>query len=304
MAARFTVLASGSSGNASLVELDGFGLLVDCGLGPRALASRLAAIGLSWQAVSAVVVTHTHGDHWNALTLGHLRRLNIPLIAHPRHHDFLASRDEHSALCKAGLLREYAADTWFDLTPALGCRPVRVPHDSEPTFAFRVEAREDGGGWALGLASDVGCVTPELAAAFDGVDALAVEFNHDVQMQKQSGRPRLLIDRVLGDEGHLSNVQAADFTRHVVQAAGRDRLAFLVQLHLSRDCNRPELAGKAGKAALAEAPSAKLVTATQFHPTAPLPLVARPRPARHVPRPYPPTKRTFQPTLPGLDPAR
>jgi len=303
MAARFTVLASGSSGNASLIELDGFGLLVDCGLGPRALASRFAAVGLSWQAVSAVVITHTHGDHWNALTLAHLRRLNIPLIAHPRHHDYLASRPEHSALCKAGLVREYGADRWFDLTPALGCRPVRVSHDSDPTFAFRIESREDTGSWALGLASDVGHITPELAAAFDGVDALAIEYNHDVQMQKQSGRAKYLIDRVLGDDGHLSNVQAADFTRHIVKA-GRERFAFLVQLHLSRDCNKPELAAKVGKAALAEVPSAMLVTATQFNPTTPLPLVARPRPVRHLVRPNPPVKRSFQPTLPGIDEPR
>lgn len=300
MAARFTVLASGSSGNASLIELDGFGLLVDCGLGPRALASRFAAVGLSWQAISAVVLTHTHGDHWNALTLGHLRRLNIPLIAHPRHHDFMASRAEHSSLCKAGLVREYAADKWFDLMPALGCRPVRVPHDSDPTFAFRIESREEAGSWSLGLASDVGHVTPELAAAFDGVDALAIEYNHDVQMQKQSGRAKHLIDRVLGDEGHLSNVQAADFTRHIVQS-GRERLAFLVQLHLSRDCNKPDLAAKVGKAALKEVPAAALVTATQFHPTMALPLVARPRPVRQLVRPNPPAPRAYQPTLPGFD---
>ena len=32
---QFTVLASGSGGNASLIEVNGFGLLIDIGLGLR-----------------------------------------------------------------------------------------------------------------------------------------------------------------------------------------------------------------------------------------------------------------------------
>src|SRR5205823_8596586 len=64
MPVRFTVLASGSSGNASLVEAGGFGLLVDCGLRPRVPGWRLAAVGLSGRSVPAVVLSHTHGAHW------------------------------------------------------------------------------------------------------------------------------------------------------------------------------------------------------------------------------------------------
>ena len=48
MPVRFTVLASGSSGNATLIEVDGFGLLVDFGIGPQVIAERLSAFGSSW----------------------------------------------------------------------------------------------------------------------------------------------------------------------------------------------------------------------------------------------------------------
>lgn len=292
--ARFTVLGSGSAGNASLLEVEGFGLLIDCGLGPRVLAERLAAVGLSWQAVSTCLVTHTHRDHWNTLTLAHLHRLKIPLVAHPRHHAAMSVRGEYPPLERAGLVRQYAEGEWLGLTPALTCLPVRVPHDSQPTFAFRFEAS----GWALGFASDVGHVTAGLAAAFAGVDALAVEYNHDERMQRASGRPPILINRVLGNDGHLSNAQAADLTRMVARSG---ELRHLVQLHLSRDCNRPDLAAKAGRAALDhDAPSAAVITATQFHPTTPLLLTARtghrPLPSREVLSP----KRSHQPTLPGL----
>ena len=98
------------------------------------------------------------------------------------------------------------------------------------------------------------------------------------------------VDRVLGDQGHLSNVQAGAFTRLVARSAGTDGLAFLIQLHLSRDCNTPELADYEGRLALADdSPAATLVTATQADPTATLPLVARSRKLR-TPRPSPPDK--------------
>ncbi|HVK19420.1 MAG TPA: MBL fold metallo-hydrolase [Fimbriiglobus sp.] len=293
-AARFTVLGSGSAGNASLLEVEGFGLLIDCGLGPRILAERLAAVGLSWQAVSACLVSHTHRDHWNALTLAHLHRLRIPLLAHPYHHTAMSVRGEYPPLERAGLVRRYEEGQQFDAAPGLTCLPVRVPHDSEPTFAFRIE----GTGWALGFASDVGHVTTGLLAAFSGVDALAIEFNHDERMQRASGRPPLLINRVLGDNGHLSNAQAADLTRAVARSGD---LRHLIQLHLSRDCNRPDLAARAGRVALDRvAPDAVVTTATQFHPTTPLVLTPRaanrPRPAR-LPVGQ---RRSVQPSLPGL----
>src|SRR3954468_12567219 len=109
MPLHFTVLASGSAGNASLLEVDGFGVLVDAGLGPRQLAERLAAAGASWKRIHAAILTHTHGDHWNDRTLEHLRRHRIPLYCHPGHHACLsASSGGFAALQADGLVRPYA----------------------------------------------------------------------------------------------------------------------------------------------------------------------------------------------------
>ncbi len=282
MPVRFTVLASGSSGNATLIEVDGFGLLVDFGIGPQVIAERLAAFGSSWNAISAALLTHTHGDHWNAYTLAQLRRLNIPLIAHGRHHDELSSRKSYGPLHEAKLTRSYDAGRWFDAAPGLACLPVCVPHDADPTFAFRFE----GTGWAIGYASDLGEAPLAMVEAFTGVDLLAIEFNHDVALQKSSGRSKTLIDRVLGPNGHLSNVQAAAFATQT----GAENLRWLVQLHLSRDCNTAELAATAGRIAV---PQAKVLTATQNWATRPIVLEAR---ERAVPRP----RGYYQPVLPGL----
>src|SRR5947209_2939530 len=111
MPLQFTVLASGSGGNASLLDADGFGVLLDVGLGPRQLAARLASVGASWKNVHAVLLTHTHGDHWTEATLNHLLKHNIPLYCHPEHHAVLQTYClAFPKLCAAGQVRDYAVD--------------------------------------------------------------------------------------------------------------------------------------------------------------------------------------------------
>ncbi len=96
------------------------------------------------------------------------------------------------------------------------------------------------------------------------MDVLALEFNHDVALEYASGRSARLIARVLGDDGHLSNDQAAGLLREVLRLSSPGRLRHVVQLHLSRDCNRPDLAQAAARAILDETKhEAEVHTATQ-----------------------------------------
>lgn len=308
MTARLTVLASGSSGNATLLQVGDFGLLIDCGLNHRMLAARLAAVGASWDKVNAVVLTHTHGDHWKDLTFAHLRCLDIPVYVHADHLTHLnTAAPSFPPLRKAALVRTYDRGREIDLAPGLTAFPVWVSHDSEPTFAFRLDhADADGPAWSVGYASDLGCGSPELIEAFAGVDVLALEYNHDEQMERNSPRPAHLVQRVLGDTGHLSNRQAADLTRAIVRQSPTGALTHLIQLHLSRDCNHPSLAESAGRNALADLhPAASVITARQDVPCRSIALARRPGVARKpAPRPVPvaagPRKKA-QACLPGFD---
>ncbi len=293
MTHRMTVLGSGSAGNATLVQGDGFGLLVDCGLPPQELATRLQAVGATWASVHAVVITHTHSDHWNRYTLEHLRRQNIPFFAHRKHHDALAVHAAYGPLAKAGLTHDYLPGESLALGGGLSVRAVPVPHDSDPTFGVRVDYDGAAGGWAVGVASDLGKVPDGLYDLFAGVDVLGLEFNHDIVMERASRRPRFLVERVLGDFGHLSNDQAAEAVRRFL---AMDELQAVVQLHLSRDCNTAELANEAGRAAVAGT-TTEVITATQWQPAPSVVLTAHPpRAVRRAAR------RSVQPHLPGLGP--
>ena len=251
----FSVLASGSSGNASLIEIGGFGVLIDAGLGPRQLGKRLADAGASWHHIHAVVLTHIHGDHWNERTLTHLYRRGIPLFCHAGHHDMLAEESQaFHDLRSAGLVRNYAEERELRLSRTLHCIPIPVRHDGGVTCGFRFEGEADffGQRWSLGYATDLGSWEDNLAEALANIDVLALEFNHDVDMEMSSGRTPELIARVLGDAGHLSNLQAAELVRRIVGCSKPGRLRHLVQLHLSRECNRPALARAAAREALAD----------------------------------------------------
>ena len=243
------VLASGSSGNACLLKVDGFGLLIDAGLGPKNLVSRLRKIGAGWPQIQAMILTHTHGDHWNDRTLARLSKLGIPFYCHREHHPRLARADGFQQLRSAKLLRYYREDEPLQFTGGLLCRAVPVQHDSGATFGFRFERRRTlfGSPWSMGYASDLGTWDNSVVEAFLNVDVLALEFNHDEHMQKTSRRSWQLIERVLGNAGHLSNHQAAELTAEIVNRSGPGRLKSLVQLHLSRDCNRPHLARKSAE---------------------------------------------------------
>lgn len=305
MTGRFTVLASGSSGNAALLEASGFGLLIDCGLHPRTLTQRLRTIGAKWEQIHAVILTHTHGDHWKDHTLADLRTRRIPLFAHEMHHEQLALYAEsYDTLRRAGLVRLYHDRLETELAPGLFVKPVRVSHDADPTFGFRIEQRdEEGVAWAIGYVSDLGCGSEELIEAFAGVDVLAMEFNHDPKLERASRRPKVLVDRVLGDFGHLSNAQAGELAAQIASRSGEGFPSHLVQLHLSRECNRPVLASAVGHAALAALnPRVEVITAQQDAAAKSISLVRRSLSAERVaPRKSQIRRTTFQPHLPGFE---
>ena len=303
MLGRFTVLASGSSGNASLLEVGGDAWLIDFGLPPHLLGERLAAAGRSWKSVRAALLTHTHGDHWNRDTLEHLRRLDVPLIAHARHHVTLSSQASYAPLPRAGLVGEYAQGVPLTLAPGVELRAVRVPHDADPTFGFRFDVEAGDQSWSVAYASDVGHATAALLDAFADVDLLAIEFNHDEDLQRASGRHPVLLQRVLGPNGHLSNAQAGELVEALARRSPDGRLKHLVQLHLSKDCNTAALARDAAAAVLGRLGSAaRVVTATQYAATVPIDIPPRPRSVGDSAAKFPPAAPPrVQPLLPGFD---
>jgi len=251
MPLQFSVLSSGSRGNATLVKTGGSGLLIDFGVGPKTIEKRLESVGATWDDVGAVVLIHTHGDHLDGVTLGRFASRGIPLYCHEGHLRELRRLEHLPGLELNGLLRTFDDRPFF--TPAgLRVEPIELSHDGGPTFGFRVEGRSDRRERpvALGYLADTGVWSATMADSLSDVDLLGVEFNHDVEMQRRSGRSAALIARNLGHRGHLSNAQGASLIEAVLHRSAPGRLRHVVLLHLSDQCNRPDLAVKVARSAI------------------------------------------------------
>jgi phosphoribosyl 1,2-cyclic phosphodiesterase len=251
MRVQFAVLASGSRGNATLVRAGGAGLLIDLGLGPRAMAGRLESVGAGWHDVGSALLTHTHGDHIDDNTLRAMAKQGVCLYCHEAHRAELAPLEGFQSLDGAGLIRHYD-DRPFLSPTGMRVEPLELRHDGGPTFGFRIEARagRTARAVALGYLADTGSWSDSMADALTDVDLLGVEFNHDVEMQRRSPRSAALIARNLGDWGHLSNDQGAGFVSAVLDRSRRGSVRHVVLLHLSQQCNLPSLAVSAAEDAI------------------------------------------------------
>jgi phosphoribosyl 1,2-cyclic phosphodiesterase len=243
MAVQFAVLSSGSRGNSTLICGRGAGLLIDVGLGPKILGDRLESVGSSWSRIATVVLTHTHGDHVDSATFGELARRGVTLHCHEAHRAALAEDPGFKKLEECAAIRCYD-DHPFLVSNGLRLEPIELSHDGGPTFGFRIEASSERREppVAIGYLADCGCWTTEMVESLSGVDLLGVEFNHDVEMQKSSRRPGFLVERNLSDSGHLSNEQGAELLQAVLARSPHGSPRHVVLLHLSEQCNRPELA--------------------------------------------------------------
>ena len=223
---RFSVLGSGSGGNATLVARGAQGLLIDCGLTVRQLELRLAAVDFAPSALSAIVLTHEHDDHIaGAAALS--RKYRIPILTTHGTQTAAAER-----LVNAHGIDFLLPDRSIDFG-AFTITAVLVPHDAREPCQFVL----DDGEWRLGILTDVGQVTPHLLREFAGLDAMVLEFNHDVDLLAASVYPPSLRERIAGPYGHLSNVQASA----MLEQLDLSQLRTLVAAHLSEKTNSPAL---------------------------------------------------------------
>ena len=238
MAIEVCVLASGSSGNCTVLRTPAGVVLVDAGLGPREAGRRLVGTGVHANDVSAVCLTHLDGDHFNPNWLASFARHGVRVFCHgSRAVDLAAVAQQRGC---APQVVSFNNDEPFELLPGLTARAIPLPHDRTGSHAFVFE----GFGCRVGYATDLGHVPDHLFDHFCGLDVLAIESNYDAKMQRDSARPWFLKSRITGGAGHLSNDQALAAVRRILarcESAGAKLPVHIVLLHRSRQCNCPRL---------------------------------------------------------------
>ncbi|MDH3354693.1 MAG: MBL fold metallo-hydrolase [Chromatiales bacterium] len=220
---RFAILGSGSKGNATLIQSDSTTIMLDCGFTIKETERRLERVGTKPAELSAILVTHEHGDHISGIG-PFVRKYHIPVymtrgswIPHR-----MGNIPQHHFICC------HSPFTIGDLT----ITPFPVPHDAREACQFTFQ----NSGKKLGVLTDTGMITPHIEENLDGCDALILEANHDLQMLREGPYPPSLQARVNSDLGHLNNQQSAALLKKI----DTGRLQHLVVAHLSEKNNRPE----------------------------------------------------------------
>ena len=209
-------IASGSKGNACLIYNDKTLILIDMGLTKVRLSAGLAEIGKTIDDIDFALFTHEHADH----------------ISGER---FIDSNKKYSlegtiTLQKANILENYKEYSFneFKITP------LKTSHDATNPCGFLIEEN----GEKLVYMTDTGKILKKSLALMENADYYFIESNHDLDMLNNSGRPRVLINRIAESKGHLSNEDSAYFMTGLVGPKTKK----IMLAHLSEECNTEELA--------------------------------------------------------------
>jgi phosphoribosyl 1,2-cyclic phosphodiesterase len=230
------VLASGSSGNSSLVATTRTRILIDAGLGVRDLSRRLAASGESLDALDAILITHEHSDHVAGLCRL-LRKIEKKIPVYITHHTAPTIDWEN---CEPVLERFQAGSSF--MIGDIAVDSFTIPHDAIDPVGFTFRSF----GVKVGIATDLGYIPDSIKYHLRSTDLLLLESNHDIEMLKVGPYPWSVKQRVMGRNGHLSNDVVSDFLSN--DLASRTRA--LILGHLSEHNNHPELVRMSAASAL------------------------------------------------------
>lgn len=230
VAMRVTILASGSGGNATLVQAGGTRLLVDAGIGPKVLEERMRRVFSRPLDIDAIVLTHPHGDHVGKAR-SCARWFDAPV--------FLTEATRRRLTLAGVSTRVFGKSAPFDIGE-IRVEPMPIPHDAPQValvFAHRY-ARS-------AIVTDLGHVPRGLAKHLEGCQLVLLESNHEPSMLERGPYPDFLKRRIASNVGHLSNQQAAELLARLAPGTRE-----VVLMHLSERCNSPMLALACARRAL------------------------------------------------------
>src|SRR5499427_4786052 len=266
---RVSILASGSSGNLTLLETESTRILVDAGLGKRETLARLAAVERDLDRVDAVLITHEHADHCTGLPQV-LGLWKAPLYVTEPTMDALHRILPDTFRKRLRGVESIQAGQRFSIGD-IDVHAFAIPHDAADPIGFTFRAN----GTKVAICTDLGYMPELVKVHLRQTDCLILESNHDLDMLKVGPYPWVVKQRVLSRTGHLSNLAVSEF---LADPEGFDSSArYLVMAHISQENNNPDLVRISAEEALRRRPSestftGELLITSQHTPLKPLEL--------------------------------
>ena len=224
-------IASGSSGNCIYVGSQNTNILIDAGVSAKRIENGLNEIDILPDSIEGILITHEHSDHISGLGIL-ARRYHIPIYA--TYETVLALQTIKSLGAVEQELYHYIKpDEAFSIND-IKVEPFSTSHDASNPVCYTMLSE----GHKIGFATDLGTYDDYILSKLEGSDLLFIESNHDVNMLMVGKYPYYLKQRILGNQGHLSNDTSADLISKLIHPG----LKSVLLAHLSKENNYEELA--------------------------------------------------------------
>ena len=224
-------IASSSNGNCILIEEEDTKILVDVGISKIKIEKGLSEYSVSPENLDAILITHDHSDHIKGLGV-FLRKYNVDVYATEK---TIATIFENK---KLGNLNEklffpIEKENKF-LIKDLWIHPIAINHDAADPVCYRFDAADK----SCAIVTDLGTYDTNLVSKLQDLDAILIESNHDEDMLRNGKYPDYLKERILGDNGHLSNESCGKLLSDIINP----KMKHIILGHLSKENNEPDLA--------------------------------------------------------------
>lgn len=237
--AKISAMFSGSRGNCTYISAGSSSLLVDVGVSAKQIVLGLEQRMFNPEKLGGIFITHSHSDHVSGLRVL-LKKFNIPVYA---------TKETLGALILAGAFNPQ--NSYYDIEDS-----PEIPMDIKVDFFRTSHDCPGSGGYVFtfengekaAVCTDLGYVSDAVRNAITGVKTIVIESNHDVGMLQNGIYPFETKQRILSNEGHLSNVACANELPNLVKSGTSN----IILAHLSRDNNTPDLANVTARSVLIE----------------------------------------------------
>lgn len=212
---KFSIVGSGSKGNACLIYNKDTLIQIDMGLPLKSLKKELDHLGKTVNDIQALFITHEHTDH---------------IVGIPLYHDRVDLYAGEGTYASANPVEPFIPLE----VGSMSIVPFPTSHDATNPMGYLIEEE----GCRLGYVTDTGYLSDEALALIRDCDYYYFESNHDLKMLMDSARPAVLKKRIHSKHGHLSNIDSAIYMAELI--GPRTKAIYLA--HLSEECNTPEIA--------------------------------------------------------------
>lgn len=226
---KICTLSSGSTGNSTFLQSDNSKILIDCGLTAKLTISLLKTINVKPEELDAIFITHEHSDHIKGVGVMS-RKYDIPILANEKTWEAMKNKIGKINPKNIFVFKSNSFFTFRDMD----VQNISTYHDAVNPIFFIFYQRNQ----KISILTDTGIINSYIEDTVKNSDIIILESNHDINMLKTGPYPYHLKQRILGQQGHLSNDASADVMKNIVQGNGEK----IILGHLSKTNNKESIA--------------------------------------------------------------